>query len=107
MKRHTPNGGSLESSVGTLVRGASDNLHHRYAECEEQVRKSPSSALLCAVAVGYLLRNLPIAALVSGVMRLLLALVRPAAFLFIAAKLFEILQREAKKSARTNPPFPT
>ena len=103
MKKQTPNGTTLESTVSTLVHGAEDRLRQRYSECEEQVRRSPSGALLCAVVFGYILRSLPIAALIGGVVRLLLALLRPVAILLSAAKLFEVVQRETKKRARSNP----
>lgn len=85
---------SLEEGVGVLVNNARKGLRHRYEECESQVRKSPATAVLGAVAVGYLLHRMPVRAILLTQVRVLSALTPPALILFGAAKLYEFLQRQ-------------
>jgi hypothetical protein len=85
---------SLEEGVGVLVNNARQGLRHRYEKCESQVRKSPATAVLGAVAVGYLLHRMPVRAILLTQVRVLSALTPPALILFGAAKLYEFLQRQ-------------
>ena len=52
-------------------------------------RSSPEKALLSALAGGYVLRMLPLTRILSGVIRLALLLLKPAAFIYGAAKLWQ------------------
>jgi len=58
---------------------------------EQSTRRAPLKAIGCAVAAGYLLRHLPIFALLGALFRLALILVRPFALIFGAVKLFQLL----------------
>jgi hypothetical protein len=69
------------------------SICHRYQECENQIRRSPATSVLGAVAVGYLLHRLPVRAILVTQVRVLAALAPPALILFGAAKLYEFLQR--------------
>jgi len=106
MELHGSNGATTEPGASALVHGAGDRLRKGFTQCEEQVRRAPAKSLLLAVAAGCLLRNLPIPALVGGLARLILALLRPAVLLFASAKLLEVLQHRARKDQVEQPPFP-
>ncbi len=86
---------SVEEGVNTLLRDVEQSIGHGYQECERRIRKSPTSAVLTAVAVGYCLHRLPVRAILLAQVRLLSALAPPAIFLFGAAKVCEYLQRQA------------
>ncbi len=90
----------LEDSVNALLNDAQQSVRHQYKECEERIRKSPTSSVLGAVAVGWVLHRLPVRALLVAQVRLLTALAPPAILLFSAAKACEFLQRQA--SGRPN-----
>lgn len=85
---------SLEEGVNVLIGNASQGIRQRYQKCESRIRKSPTKAVLGAVAVGYLMHRLPMRAIVVTHVRVLSALTPPALLLFGAAKLFEFLQRQ-------------
>jgi hypothetical protein len=93
--------GTLEANVGAVLRTAQDNLRHCREDCEEAVRRSPGPSLFAAMAVGYFLRQLPIAALISGLVRLVFVLLKPAVLLFSAAKLYETIQHQARVAETT------
>ncbi len=82
---------TIEDEVTGILRYAQDNIQHGYEECEERVRKSPGPTLLSAFACGYVLRSLPVEAIVTAQLRLLLSLVRPALFLYGTAKVYEFI----------------
>jgi hypothetical protein len=79
--------------VGDL-RNAQHGIRARYQKCQNQIRKSPTSAVLGAVVVGYLLHLLPVRAILVTKVRVLSALTPPVLFLLGAAKLYEFLQRQ-------------
>lgn len=85
---------SMEEMVGVSLCNARQGIRHRYQRCENQIRKSPTAAVLGAVAVGYLLHRLPVRAILVTQVRVLSALTPPALFLFGAAKLYDFLQRQ-------------
>ncbi len=55
-------------------------------------RNSPEKALLSAVAGGYLLRMLPVTRILGAFIRFALLLLKPAAFIYGAAKLWQKVQ---------------
>ncbi len=85
---------SVEQGVNVLLCNARDDIRRRYHECETRVRKSPTTAVLGAVAVGYLLNRMPLRAILVTQVRVLSAVTPPALLLFGAAKLCEFLQRQ-------------
>ena len=66
---------------------------------EDSTRKSPLKAISCAVAVGYLLRQLPIFALFGVFFRLALLLVRPAVLIFGGLKAYRYLSEQPSSKA--------
>ena len=86
---------SLEKMVHVSLCNVQQDICHRYQECENQIRKSPATSVLGAVALGYLLHRLPVRAILITQVRVLAALAPPALFLFGAAKLYEFLQRQS------------
>lgn len=85
---------SMEEMVGVSLCNARQSIRHRYQRCENQIRKSPTTSVLGAAAVGYLLHRLPVRAILVTQVRVLSALTSPALFLFGAAKLYDFLQRQ-------------
>lgn len=83
---------SMEEGVNVLIGNARQGIRQRYQKCESRIRKSPTKAVLGAVAAGYLMHRLPMRAIVVTQVRVLSALTPPALLLFGAAKLFEFLQ---------------
>ena len=89
----------MEEGVSVLLSNARQGIRDRYQKCENRIRKSPTTAVLGAVAVGYFLNRMPVRAIFVTQVRMLSALAPPALFLFGAAKLCAFLQRQelAKK----------
>jgi len=85
---------SVEEGVRVLLCNAQQGIRDRYRHWQNQIRKSPTTAALGAVAAGYFLHRLPVRAILVTQVRVLSALAPPALFLFGAAKLFEFLQRQ-------------
>lgn len=83
-----------------MLHNVRQGLNHRFHECENRVRKSPTTAVLGAMAVGYVLHRLPMRAILVTQVRVLSALTPPVLLMFGAAKLYEFLQRQ--DTARRN-----
>jgi len=62
-------------------------------------QREPEKALLSALAAGYVLRLLPLAGIVKMFIRLSLALLKPAAFIYGGAKLWQKAQNGAPSPA--------
>lgn len=88
---------SVESRIGQFFNEAQETLRERCAECEAQVRKSPTQALLVAAGIGYVLNRLPLGTIVAALIRLILVLLRPAAILFCAVKVYDLLKEKQQK----------
>jgi len=88
---------TMEEGVNVLIDNARQGIRQRYHKCESRIRKSPTKAVLGAVAAGYLMHRLPMRAIVVTQVRVLSALTPPALLLFGAAKLFEFLQRQERE----------
>lgn len=84
----------MEEGVNVLWTNARQGICDRYHKCENLIRKSPTTAVLGAVAVGYLVHRLPVRAILVTQVRVLWALTPPALILFGAGKLYEFLQRQ-------------
>ncbi|MEY4483730.1 MAG: hypothetical protein RL693_1182 [Verrucomicrobiota bacterium] len=91
---------SVEDGVNTLLCNARKSIRQRYQECEQHVRKSPTTSVLTAVAAGYCLHRLPVRSILATQVRLLAALAPPALFLFGAAKVCEFLQHQDTSTRR-------
>lgn len=63
----------------------------RLYDAENYVREEPLQAVAYAAAAGYVLRILPLGAIVRSLVKLSLTAVKPLAFLYGAAKTYEIL----------------
>jgi len=85
---------SIEEGVNVLWCNARQGIRERYQKCEDRIRKSPTTAVLGGVAVGYFLHRMPVRAILVTQVRVLSALTPPALLLFGAAKLYEFLQKQ-------------
>jgi hypothetical protein len=85
---------SIEEGVNALLSKAQQGVRQQYQECEQRIRRSPTTSVLGALAAGYLLHRLPVRAILVTQVRLLAALAPPAIFLFGAAKVYEFLQHQ-------------
>ncbi len=96
-RKHNGSGAprSIEQGIASAVQRAQDGFVEEYQHIEEVVRRSPGSSLAAAAVAGYLARSIPVGALLSGLFRLAAALLRPALFLYVAAKLYDLLQQQA------------
>lgn len=84
----------MEEGVSVLLENARQSVRRRYRECQNRIRESPTTAVLGAVAAGYILHRMPVRAILVTQVRVLSALTPPALLLFGAAKLYEFLQRQ-------------
>jgi hypothetical protein len=85
---------SIEEMAKVTLSKVQQDIRQRYQVCENQIRKSPATSVIGAVAVGYLLHRMPVRAILVTQVRVLSALAPPALFLLGAAKLYEFLQRQ-------------
>lgn len=69
-----------------------NKMNDYHAQGEEYVRANPTQAVFSAVAAGFVLRLLPIGALVGALVRLAIFALRPAVFIYGAVALFKHFQ---------------
>ena len=65
-------------------------------------RRQPEKALLSALAAGYVLRMLPLMGLARFFIRFALCLLKPAAFIYGGAKLWEKVQNSGPETIQEN-----
>jgi len=87
---------TVEESLGEKWGDVKSAVTSRLQEGESYVRQEPWKAVLYASAVGYILRILPLGAIARSFVRILLIALKPAAFLYGAAKTYEILVNSKK-----------
>ena len=79
-----------------MSNGDLDDVKHKFndyhAQGESYVRDNPSQAVLSAVAAGFVLRLLPLGAIVGALVRLVLFALRPAIFIYGAVALYKHFQ---------------
>ncbi len=63
-----------------------------HAQTESYVRDNPTQAVLSAVGAGFILRLLPIGALIGALVRLAMFALRPAIFIYGAVALYKHFQ---------------
>ena len=77
----------------TFMNGDMSDLKQRLsdfqAQTEQYVRDNPSQAMLSAIGAGFILRLLPLGAIVGLFVRLLMSLARPALFIYGATALYK------------------
>ena len=93
----TPDSPTIEQGVNSLLHDVKSKATSTYERCEERVRRSPTKAVLAAMAAGYCLHRLPVRTLLVAQVRLMAALAPPAVFAFGSAKLCEFLQKQARR----------
>ena len=78
-----------------------DELKQRFndlhAQTESYVRDNPTQAVLSAVGAGFILRLLPLTAILSAILRLALFALRPAIFIYGAVTLYKHFQNSPEK----------
>jgi hypothetical protein len=97
MSDHQFSPASVDHAVTTGVERATSAIEEQVERTRAWTRESPMTALACAAAAGYVLRSLPLCALCGALVRLTLTLLRPAALIFGAVKLYEIVAHESSK----------
>jgi hypothetical protein len=78
------------------VAGARADWERCRSDLTHFAQREPETALLSALAAGYLLRMLPVAGMVRLSVRLALALVKPAALVYGGAKIWEKVRNDAQ-----------
>jgi hypothetical protein len=78
---------------GSFLNGDMSDLKQRFSDLhtqtEQYVRDNPSQAVLSAIGAGFVLRLLPLGAIVGLLVRLLLSLARPALFIYGAVAVYK------------------
>jgi hypothetical protein len=73
-------------------------------EATTYTRENPEKALMWALGGGYLLRMLPITGIFAALIRVLLALLKPAAAIYGIAKIWQKAQPLVQQRPSTSPP---
>ena len=81
--------------IAQAVSGARARVERSRQDLTAYAQLQPEKALLTALVVGYILRVLPTARILRGLVHLMLALLKPAALAYGAAKVWQKLQRAA------------
>jgi len=66
-------------------------LSHFWSELEDRVRRQPNQYLAIALVVGFLMRNLPVGAILGLVVRMVAILLKPAIVVLALANLARLI----------------
>lgn len=100
------NTSKIDAALGGACRVVGETCEEKCRRCENAVRRSPLLAVACAATGGYLLQVLPVSRLVGGVVRLGLALLKPALLIYGTARVVEYV-RDTCPCAEKSRPRPT
>ncbi|HEY6071764.1 MAG TPA: hypothetical protein VIU85_10360 [Chthoniobacterales bacterium] len=78
------------------LRYTREHFDELLAETETYVRENPVQSMAYAILAGFVLNRLGIGRILSGVVRLLLFVLKPAILIYGAAKLYEAAQDEER-----------
>lgn len=99
MKTQTATGNapqkSAQSPIPASFAQAEATISAAVQEAKTYIRREPDQAVLWALAAGYVLRMLPLAAILNGLVRLLLVTLRPAILIFGATKVWETVRKSS------------
>ena len=84
---------SVEESICEKWSETRSTLTEYLKDGESYVRVEPLKAVAFAAAAGYVLRMLPLGLIFTGIIRILLAAIKPAALVYGAAKSYEVIAR--------------
>jgi hypothetical protein len=93
---------SIDAGIDAMIHKAEQSITHVVHDCEDFIRQSPTKAVVGALAAGYLLRNLPLRALLVAKVRLITALAPPALVLYGAAKVYEFIQEQSQSQPQSD-----
>ena len=89
---------TVEASICSKWNEARGAMEGRLLDGENYVREEPLKAMAYAAAAGYVLRILPITAILRSVIRVLLLALKPAVVVYGAAKAYEIIVSSKKNN---------
>lgn len=87
---------TVEESICSKWSEARGALEGRLLDGENYVREEPLKAVAYAAAAGYVLRILPITAILRSFIRVILMALKPAIVVYGAAKAYEIIVSSKK-----------
>ena len=76
------------------INNVKEKINDFHAQTEDYVRANPTQAVFSAVAAGFVLRLLPIGAIVGAIVRLAFFALRPAVFIYGAVALYKHFQTQ-------------
>ncbi|MDQ2867957.1 MAG: hypothetical protein M3R59_06035 [Verrucomicrobiota bacterium] len=76
------------------IRYAQDQFSEIAAQTEDFVREKPAQSLLYAFLAGVILNRLPVGRVLSGLLRLVFILLKPAVLFYGASKVYETIREE-------------
>ena len=84
-----------------MSNGEFDDVKQKFSDYQSQgetyVRENPSQAVLWSLGAGFLLRLLPLGAILGALIRLALFALRPAIFIYGAVALYKHFQEPQKE----------
>lgn len=83
--------GSVESVIADRLTNVGTRLQGQMREAEAYIRREPRKAMLYAVLTGYVARALPVTLIATALVRAVFAALKPAALLFGAVKIWDLL----------------
>ena len=95
---------AVEEMFTELFQKGETFLRPRWEKVEEEVRRSPTKALLVAAGIGYILHRLPVRSLLATNLKLLWALAPPAVIALVAGKGLQALDEHMHAEGRSPKP---
>lgn len=91
---------TMEDRLHVLLDDAKNDLRKGHRKFESEIQKSPTRAVLGAVAVGYMLHYMPVRTIVISQVRVLAALATPVLLFYKAATIYDLFQRKKIRKAK-------
>jgi hypothetical protein len=80
------------------------DLNQYWSELQDRVRRQPNEYLLVALLLGFLIQSLPVRAMFSLILRLVIVLIKPTLVVLAVANLYRLIsERQQGKSPGPTP----
>ncbi len=91
---HSDSYKTMEERLHVVLDDAKKGIYEGHQKFEKQIQKSPTKAVLGAVAAGYVLHHMPVRAILVTQVRVLVALITPALFIYKAAGIYDFVHKQ-------------
>jgi hypothetical protein len=80
---------TAEMTTTNKTAALKQDIQNYLEDSEEYIRRNPARAMLMGLGSGFLIAQLPLRFMIFGILKIVLLLIKPAAFIYLVSKLID------------------